>query len=89
MRKSPHHPIHTHSKFLSILPARHVGSTFLKPFSSVFVETKVIARVVVADVFDHFSDERKIVGKKSALDVIAEDVAKQTAEVFVARVGEE
>jgi hypothetical protein len=53
------------------------------------VETEVSAGVVVADVFDHFPDEGKVGGEKSAFDVIAEDIAKQAAEVFVARVGEE
>ena len=52
------------------------------------VETEEATGVVVADVLHHFSNERKIVGKPSALDVVAEDIAKQAAEVFVARVGE-
>lgn len=52
-------------------------------------EAEVGLGVVVADVGDHAGEEAFVVGEFSVFDVLADDVAEEAAEVFVAREGEE
>ena len=50
---------------------------------------EVILGVVEADVLDHFPEQGYVVGQQSVLDAAAEEVAEYSAEILVAREGEE
>ena len=53
------------------------------------IELEVSACVVVRDVLDHASESLAVVGELSCLDVVAKQIAEQTAEILVARVAQE
>lgn len=52
-------------------------------------EPEVAYGIMVANVSDHVVEELLVVRELSVFDVLSDDVAKQAAEVFVTREGEE
>ena len=53
------------------------------------LEFKVILCVIIADVFNHPVQSFLVVRKQALLDIIAKQVAKQTAEILMAGIREE
>ena len=53
------------------------------------VESEEVACVGEGDFADHIADEVRVVGEDSLLEVVAEEIAEDAAEVFVAREREE
>jgi hypothetical protein len=66
------------------------GSEILSQQVFVMVgESEVGLGVVIANIADHLAEELIVVREFPVLDVLAHDVAKEAAEVFVAWEGEE
>ena len=53
------------------------------------LEFKVILCVIIADVFNHPVQSFLVVREQALLDIIAKQVAKQTAEILMAGIREE
>ena len=68
--------------------AGEVGGDQILSFGWEF-EAEESAGVAVADVADHVSDERFVVGQFTFLHILAKEIAENAAEVLVARVGHE
>ena len=66
--------------------ARHAGTRVAGGGVDSGLKTEVGPRVPVADVLDEAAEERAIVRKPPALDVVAEQVAQQPAEILVPRI---
>ncbi len=47
-------------------------------------QPEVAHGVVIANIADHFAKQALVVGQLPVVDILADDVAKKTAEVFVA-----
>ena len=65
------------------------ASEILLPHFRQAFKPKVLAGVAVADVSHKFSHEVEVAREEAALDFAAQDIAKQTPEVVVARETEE
>ena len=53
------------------------------------IELEVAAGVVVGDVLDHLAQQLAVVRQQALLDIVAQQVAEDAAEVLVARIAEE
>ena len=53
------------------------------------IELEIASGVVIRDVLHHASEDLHIVGQQSFLHVVAEQVAEDAAEIFVARIAQE
>lgn len=50
------------------------------------IELEVVAGVVVADVLNHAREALHVVWQQALLNVVAEQIAKQTAEILMTRI---
>ena len=53
------------------------------------IELEIATGIVVADVFDHLTQELAVVRQQTLLHIVAQQVAENTTEVFMTRIAQE
>ena len=54
-----------------------------------WVESEIVGRIIVANVFNHGSEQLHVGGDFAIFNIVADEVAEDPAEIFMTGIGEE